>query len=198
MDYRLSPRYKFPTEQQDAFDAYLWVLENAEQIHIDPQKIAVCGDSAGGNLSAVVCRMAQKQKIQMPCAQELYYPFANMDTETNSMKKYRNAPMCGGKQSKVFNNLFFGDMPEPLEYASLVEAENLEGMPPTYIESAEYDPLLDGAVAYGEKLKVSGVAVEENHTKGTMHGYDIAVDSVFVQTLMKKRVAFLKRYFQQR
>lgn len=85
-----------------------------------------------------------------------------------------------------------------LAYRSPVEAESFDGIPMTYIETAEYDSLRDGALIYAEKLRESGISVELHNTKGTVHGYDMVLGSGMVKDLVRKRIQFLKRTFLNR
>lgn len=86
VDYRLAPKYKFPTAPEDCFCIYQWIVKYAEDLKVDKRKIVVCGDSAGGNLAAVICLMARDKGVQMPCAQVLLYPVTDRRMITDSAK----------------------------------------------------------------------------------------------------------------
>lgn len=137
IDYRLAPKHPFPTAPDDCFSAYRWLLDHAVQYQIDPQRIAVCGDSAGGTLAMVVCLMAIEHKLQVPCAQLLTYPSVGNCGETESMRLYTNTPMCSTKDAAKYGRMY---TPDPnagkLMYRSPVEADSYEGIPDTYIETA--------------------------------------------------------------
>lgn len=195
-DYRLAPKYPFPTAVEDAFYTYTYVLENADVLGIDKNRIALCGDSAGGNLSAVTGLIARDRKVKMPCAQVLLYPFVDSNPESESMKKFTDTPMCNSKAAVEYNKAYIpgGDY-EPKEWFSVVDAENHRDLPPTYIETAEFDCLHDGGVRYYNRLVESGNEAVLIETKGTMHGYDIATKSQTYADCMKKRIEFLKRVF---
>lgn len=195
VDYRLAPKYKFPIAPEDCYAAYSWVIDNAQKLSIDRDRIGVAGDSAGGQLATVVCLMAKERKQTMPCCQMLMYPAVG-NVETESMKKYTDTPMCNSKDVEKYGKLC---IPDPFVgnyiYTSPIEAESLEGLPSAYIETAEFDCLRDGGIIYAEKLKSFGVSVELYNTIGTMHGFDIVLKSKIVRECVDKRIEFLKQHF---
>ena len=198
VNYRLAPKHKFPTAPIDAFSAYKWVVENSDALKINKNKIAVMGDSAGGNLATVVCLMARDNKVQMPCAQVLLYPFVDRKGNSESMKKYFDAPMVTKKDCEVFNSLYVDSLEgEREEYFSPIDAESLKGLPEAYVEVAEFDCLKDSAISYAERLKDFGVETEIVVVEGAMHGYDIATKSKTVASCIKKRADFLKAQFDK-
>lgn len=196
-DYRLAPAYPFPAAVSDAFDSYCYISKNAEHFCVDKNRIALCGDSAGGNLSAVVALMCRDRKVTPPCAQVLLYPFVDVNNESDSMLEFTDTPMCNSKDAAKYKKAYIPDENYgPVEWFSIVDAKNLSDMPETYIETAEFDCLRDGGVKYYNKLKEWGNKVYLNETKGTMHGYDIAVKSEVYASCMKKRIDFLRKAFQ--
>lgn len=138
------------------------------------------GDSAGGNLAAVLCLIARDKGVQFLCAQVLIYPWVDRNMECGSMKKFTVLY----SSTKDYAHM---------EYFSPVEAPSLAGLSSAYVEIAESDCLLDGGLLYAQLLKAAGVEVELLETIAIMHGYDIAVNSNLVKNLMDKRVAFLKK-----
>ena len=132
----------------------------------------------------------------MPCGQMLVYPAAG-NVETESVRKYTDTPMCNSRDMEKYGKFY---RPDPSvgknEYASPIEAENLEGLPPAYIETAEFDCLRDGGILYAERLRKSGVSAELHNTEGTMHGFDIVLDSPIVRECVDLRVAFLRQVFE--
>lgn len=198
-DYRLAPAHPFPTAVEDAFDTYLYVRNNSEELGIDKEKIALCGDSAGGNLSAVVCLMAKQRKTVQPCAQVLLYPFVDGDRESESMKRFTDTPMCNTKAAAKYNKAYIpSGADDRNEWFSAVEAHDHSGLAEAYIETAEFDCLHDGGVKYYNKLINSGTRAVLFETKGTMHGYDIATKSEIYALCMDKRVKFLKEIFERK
>lgn len=194
VDYRLAPKYKFPYAPRDCFSMYKWVVNHADELHINPEKITVCGDSAGGNLATVTAMMARDNGVQMPCAQVLLYPVTDMRMITESVKKYTDTPMCNSEDMKKYIKMYQNPASsENNAYYSPMEAESLAGMPPTYVEVAELDCLHDEGVAYAMRLQEAGIEVEIHEVKKAMHGYDIAEDSQLVKNCMEDRVAFIKK-----
>ena len=192
VDYRLAPKYPFPVAPEDCYAAYSWVITHAGELSIDPARVAVAGDSAGGQLATVVCLMAKERGQVMPCCQMLIYPAAG-NVETESEKKYTDTPMCNSRDMEKYGKLYRPDSSIGNNiYASPIEAESLEGLPPAYVETAEFDCLRDGGILYAERLRQSGVFAELYNTEGTIHGFDIVLDSQIVRGCVDKRVAFLR------
>lgn len=193
-DYRLAPAHKFPAAPEDCFLVYRWLLAKAKELEIDPARIAVCGDSAGGNLAAVLCLMAKDHGVQMPAAQMLLYPFVDRRLVTESMQRYTDTPMCNRKDMDKYIRMYVGDLENTnISYLSPAEAECVQELPEAYIEVAQYDCLRDEGIAYGEKLQKDGVQVELHEVKGAMHGYDIAKNTPLMKKYMGRRVRFLKK-----
>lgn len=196
VDYRLAPQYPFPVAPEDCYAAYQWVLASAEKFSIDPNRIAVGGDSAGGNLATVVCLMARDRGLPIPCAQMMIYPVAGMKMATESMRRYIDTPMCNSKDADKYDQFYMQDSSAGKhEYYSPYEAKSLDRLPTTYIETAEFDCLRDGAILYAERLREFGVNVELHNTIGTIHGFDIVINSPIVRESIERRVDFLKKSF---
>lgn len=195
-DYRLAPKYPFPIAPEDCYAAYSWVLSNAGELAVDPARVAVSGDSAGGQLATVVCLMARDRGQAIPCGQMLIYPAAG-DVETESVKKYTDTPMCNSRDMEKYGKLYRSD-PSVGEnvYASPIGAETLEELPTAYIETAEFDCLRDGGILYADRLRQFGVSTELYNTEGTMHGFDIVLNSPIVRACVNRRLEFLKQIFQ--
>ena len=196
VDYRLAPKHPFPTAPEDAYAAYTWTLAHAEELGIDPTRIAVAGDSAGGTLSAAVGLMAAERGTPVPCAQMLIYPAVGLSDDSESMRLFTDTPMCNSRDAAKYDRLY---MPDPSagnpEYASPLNAPSLAGQPEAYIETAEFDCLRDSGIQFAQRLESEGVPAELHQTKGTMHGFDIVLKSPIVQACVDNRIAFLKRIF---
>lgn len=193
-DYRLAPGHRFPAAQDDCMDAYRWLLDSAESLGVDKTRIAVGGDSAGGCLAAVLCIEARDQDIQPPAAQLLIYPAADRRTETESCRRFTDTPMCRREDMKRYMSMYLPD--DALADRRLVtpmEADDLSGLPPAYVETAEYDCLHDEGVLFARALARAGTKSELHETKKAMHGYDIAAGSGFLDKIMAERVAFLRK-----
>ena len=169
--YRLAPENKFPTAHNDAFAAYEWAVKNAATLNADPAKIAVVGESAGGNLAANVSIMARDKKIMIPVHEVLVYPISQANMNTESYKMYANAKplnkaMMGWFTEKYLNTMIEAQNPK----ISLVNA-NLKGLPPTTIITAEIDPLHDDGTMLANKLSAAGVKVNSRNYEGVTHEF---------------------------
>ena len=168
-DYRRAPEHKFPTQPEDAFAAYKWAIDNASQFNGDPTRVAVAGESAGGNLATVVSMMARDQKAQLPVHQLLVYPVVDNDMNNASYKKNANAKPLNKAMMGWFFKHYKGDPKNP--YALPMKAASLKGLPPATIIAAEIDPLLSEGKAYADKLKKDGVAVSYKEYTGVTHEF---------------------------
>lgn len=197
IDYRLAPKHPFPAAPEDCFTAYRWLLDHADTLAIDPTRIAVGGDSAGGMLSIDVCLMARAQGLRMPCAQLLTYPACGGGA-TGSYRQFTDTPMCNSLDMDKYGQMYFAASTDwPPEYTSPATVGSMDGLPRAYIETAAFDALRDGAILYANRLAQSGVPVALHNTEGTVHGYDMALKSEVVQACICQRVAFLKAAFAE-
>ncbi|GGE66132.1 acetyl esterase/lipase [Pedobacter psychrotolerans] len=169
--YRLAPENKFPTAHQDAFAAYEWVVKNTVSIKGDPAKIAVVGESAGGNLAANVSIMARDKNIMVPVHEVLVYPIAQANMNTESYKMYANAKPLNKAMMTWFTEKYVNTMIEAQDpRISLVNAK-LKGLPPTTIITAEIDPLHDDGTMIANKLADAGVKVSSRNYEGVSHEF---------------------------
>jgi acetyl esterase len=169
--YRLAPENKFPTAHNDAFTAYEWTVKNAVDLKADPAKIAVVGESAGGNLAANVSIMARDKHIMLPVHQVLVYPITQADMNTESYKMYEKAKPLNKAMMGWFTEKYLTTMIEAQDpKMSLVNA-NLKGLPSTTIITAEIDPLHDDGVILADKLKAAGVKVDSKNYEGVTHDF---------------------------
>jgi len=171
VDYRLAPEHKFPAAVEDCYAATEWVAENAKAIGGNPALIAVGGDSAGGNLSAVVAQMARDKGTPPLVFQLLIYPATDFVHETQSSRE--NTGYFLTKDDMAwFSSLYLrsetdGSNPQ----ASPLLAEDLSGLPPALVITAEFDPLRDEGEAYAERLRQAGVDTVCTRYKGMIHGF---------------------------
>jgi len=169
--YRLAPEHKFPTAHNDSFAAYEWVIKNAASIKGNPKKIAVVGESAGGNLAANVSIMARDKKIMLPVHEVLVYPIAQADMNTPSYQSYANAHPLNKAMMAWFTEKYVTAMAEAKDpRISLVNA-NLKGLPATTIITAEIDPLNSDGMMFADKLKQAGVTVNSKNYEGVTHEF---------------------------
>ena len=169
--YRLAPENKFPTAHNDAFTAYEWVVKNAVNLKGDPAKIAVVGESAGGNLAVNVSITARDKHIMVPVHEVLIYPIAQANMNTESYKMYENAKplnkaMMGWFMEKYLTTMIEAQNPK----ISLVNAK-LNGLPPTTIITAEIDPLHDDGAMLANKFAAEGVKVNSRNYEGVTHEF---------------------------
>lgn len=172
VDYRLAPEHKFPAAVEDAYAAVQWVANHAEEIHVDAHRIAVGGDSAGGNLAAVVCLMAKKESSPSIAFQLLIYPATGMSSDTNSHKENGEGYFLTKDLMTWFTSCYIQsveDLDNP--YVAPLKAQDFSGLPPAFVLTGEFDPLRDEGEAYAEKLRNAGVCVESKRYEGMIHGF---------------------------
>lgn len=198
VEYRLALKHPFPTGVEDSYAALQWVFEHVEELGVDPARIAVYGDSSGGNFAAAVCLMARDRGAKMPCFQMLLYPAVDASGSTDSAKNCLDTPELNsyGVNYAWRLHLANGDFGMP-QYASPLFAEDHSGLPEAYVETAEFDPLHDEGVAYAKKLEEAGVKVELNETKGSYHGFDIKLDRPYSQKALAYRAEVFKKVFSK-
>jgi len=168
-DYRLAPEHQYPTQTEDAFAAYQWAIAHAREWNGDPMRVAVAGESAGGNLATVVSMMARDQKVQLPVHQLLVYPVVNDDMNNESYKKNANAKPLNKAMMTWFFKHYGADPKSP--YALPMKAPSLKGLPPATVITAEIDPLMTEGKAYADRLKQEGVPVAYRHFTGVTHEF---------------------------
>lgn len=159
--YRLAPEHPFPAAADDADAAYEHVARNAERYGADPARLAVGGDSAGGNLAAVVALGARGADYPAPAFQLLLYPATDLSRSCESHRIYDRGYFLTSRVTKRFVDAYAPDetmRDDPR--ASVLRADDLQGLPPAYLASAHADALRDEGERYGERLREAGVDVE--------------------------------------
>lgn len=172
VDYRLAPENKFPRAPLDAIAAYQWVRANAESLGGDPERIGVGGDSAGGNLAAVVCQQTAINKERMPDLQVLIYPALDGRMISDSMKELRNAYIIPKVRMDYFL-AHYARGPEDIEDLrfSPFLRKTLADQPKAYVVTGGFDPLRDEGKEYAERLKAEGVEATHVHYPGQIHAF---------------------------
>jgi acetyl esterase len=179
VDYRLAPEAKFPAAAEDCYTATCWVQENAASIGADPTRVAVAGDSAGGNLAAVVSLMARERSGPTLVHQLLIYPVIDHGFDTPSYHDNADGYLLSRDMMKWFWGHYLereqqGDEP----FASPLRAASLAGLPPATVITAEYDPLRDEGEAYARRLDAEGVPTKLSRYDGMIHGFFAMTDIV--------------------
>lgn len=171
LDYRRAPEHKFPAAHDDAFAGYQWVVKNASSFGGDPKRIAVAGESAGGNLATNVAIMARDKGAPMPVHQLLVYPIAQTNMSTESYRDWGNAkPLDKGGMVWFFDK--YTRTPEDTKDTRInLVAAKLQGLPKTTIILAEIDPLRSDGELLAQKLKAAGVDVDTKTYEGVTHEF---------------------------
>lgn len=172
VDYRLAPEHPFPAAVEDAYHATLWVAANAAGFGGDPSCIAVGGDSAGGNLAAVVAQIARDRGTPALKFQLLVYPATDAACDTPSYSENADGYLLTKDAMRWFwNHYLRSDADRDNPCASPLRASNFAGLPAALVITAEFDPLRDEGERYAERLRNAGVPVELTRYKGMIHGF---------------------------
>jgi acetyl esterase len=166
VDYRLAPEHPFPAAAEDAYAATVWAAE-----HLDPSHLVVAGDSAGGNLAAVVCLMARDQDGPDIDHQVLVYPVIDHAMDTESYALNGTDYFLTRTKMAWFWEQYLGDADRSHPYCSPLRAEELSGLPPASVVTAECDPLRDEGEAYAAALTAAGVPAACLRGEGLFHGF---------------------------
>jgi acetyl esterase len=172
VDYRLAPEHPFPAAADDAYAAFTWLAEHAPELAIDPARLAVCGDSAGGNLAAVVALMARERGGPALRAQVLVYPVVDLSLTQGSFATRADGFTLTRDAMTWFRDVYTPDRRHWTDWrAAPLHAPHHRDLPPAHIVTAGYDPLCDEGAQYAERLRAHGVAVDHKHYEGQMHGF---------------------------
>jgi acetyl esterase/lipase len=198
VDYRLVPRFPYPYGLEDCFSAYTWIVNHADNLNINRNKIAICGDSAGGALAAGLTHLIRDRQISMPICCMLIYPVLDARCNTASMKQFPDTPIWNAKLNKKMWKLYAPNHQKSLasSYMSPNEASSYRGLPQGYIEVNEFDCLRDEAIEYYHKLKNQGIDMKLVQTKGTIHGFEMNYESVYTQQIIKNRFEYMRAQFE--
>ena len=172
VDYRLAPEHKFPAAVEDCLAAYAWLRAHGRELGADPARVAVAGDSAGGNLSAVVSQLAAAGKVPVPTCQALIYPAVDFSFETDSHRDMVDGHVIPRDRVLWYMEQYLRSEADKADLrASPLRAPSLAGQPPTMIVTAGFDPLRDEGRAYAERLRGAGVDVVYREYPGQIHAF---------------------------
>jgi acetyl esterase len=172
VDYRMAPEHVYPAAVDDSLAALRFVAEHAGRLRIDPSRIAVGGDSAGGNLAAVLAIMARDGTAPKVGFQLLLYPATDMAGERAAYQRFTEGLILTDKTMRWFINHYTPDPARRVEWqASPLRVPSLKGVATAYVMTAGYDPLVDEGIAYAKRLEEDGVRVTHIHMADQLHAF---------------------------
>lgn len=182
VDYRLAPEAKFPVAVEDCYDALTWTASNGAALGLDVTRITVAGDSAGGNLAAVVALLARDEDGPAIALQALLYPATNMHLTSASHAQFTEH-LLTPEAIEWFQQHYLRDADDRDNWqASPLLADDLSGLPPAYVMTAGFDPLRDEGRAYAQALETAGVEVAYQNFDGQIHGF-LTLDGVISEAI---------------
>jgi acetyl esterase len=173
IDYRLAPEHPFPAAVEDAHAALRWARSEAGALGADERRIAIMGDSAGGNLAAVACQLARDAGEPQPAAQVLIYPVTDFSLHRRSRELFGEGFFLTASSMDWFDELYLGGAQERKSdpRASPLLADSLAGLAPAIVTTAGFDPLRDEGELYAQALREAGVRVLQRRCEGMIHGF---------------------------
>jgi len=195
--YRLAPEHPYPAGLHDCYAALSWMHANAARLAIDPARIGVCGQSAGGGLAAGLTLMARDMRGPAICFQALGIPELDDRLATPSMQRFTDTPLVNRPVAELSWQMYLGDMapgsPGVPAYAAPARATDLSGLPPAYVTAMEFDPLRDEDILYALAMLQAGVAVELHTYPGTFHGSGVVPHAAVSQRYNQDVLGALSR-----
>lgn len=172
VDYRLAPEHPFPAPLDDCVAAWAWIATNAAAFGGDPSRVAIGGDSAGGNLAAVTTILARDRGLPRPVAQLLVYPVTDHEFVSDSMRENATGYFLEADSMRWFYSHYVADDEEAGDWrVSPLRAPDLTRLPPALVVTAEHDPLRDQGEAYAERLRAADVDARTVRADGLFHGF---------------------------
>ncbi len=172
VDYRLTPEHPYPAAFDDSYAVTAYLSQQAADLSIDPKRVAIAGDSAGGNLAAATCLAARDRDGPTIAAQVLVYPGTGLDQTSGSYIECADAFGLSTAATVRYRDLYLPDDPHTQDpYARPVLAEDFSGLPPAWVHPAEIDPIRDDGRTYAAKLAMAGTPVQFREAKNMIHGF---------------------------
>jgi acetyl esterase len=172
VDYRLAPEHRFPAAVHDSVAALRWGFEHAAELGADPARVAIGGDSAGGNLAATVSRLVARDGGRAPALQLLIYPATDVESDWRSRTLFDDGPyLLTSADIDFFERHYMGDEPAEDPLGSPLHAGDLSGLPPALVVTAGFDPLRDEGEAYARALRDAGTPVVLRRFAELIHGW---------------------------
>jgi acetyl esterase len=200
VDYNLAPEHKFPEPVEDCYSALIWILENGNKYGLDPSRLIICGDSAGGNISAAITLMARDRGISPIGYQVLIYPVVDLSSfDYESFKLFGTGNLLDTEDMPLGIERYLNSKDERLDpYVSPILAKDFSDLPPAYVITAGYDVLRDEGHVYALKLAEAGVPVTIRCYKEFMHGF-FTMDAISdaVRPAIVETAEFLKKVFDE-
>jgi acetyl esterase len=172
VDYRLAPEHRAPAAVEDVYAAFDWVVSHADELGVEPSRVLIAGDSAGGNLAAVTSLLCRDRGTPMPSGQVLIYPVIEPFFDTESYRRYSTGYVNTRDAMQFYWRQYLDDrLPSPEYLVAPARAESHQGLPPAIMVTAGFDVLLSEGVAYAERLRAADVPVLHRDYPGLFHGF---------------------------
>jgi acetyl esterase/lipase len=197
VEYRLAPEHPYPAPLEDCYAGLVWTAKNAAELGIDPDRIVIHGESAGGGLCAGLALLARDRGGPQIAFQFLAIPELDDRLDTPSMQAFTDTPIWSRPKAVVSWDSYLGagkrGGPDVPVYAAPARATDLAGLPPAYVSVMEFDPLRDEGLAYAQRLMQSGVSVELHAFPGTFHGSSMIEQAAVSRRQAGEKLVVLRR-----